>query len=72
MIGKKTANPGPDQSAAGASDDTRGRSKTPASGAAKEQTRETSQERADRKRAELQREMEKRAASGPAKKKRKF
>jgi hypothetical protein len=34
--------------------------------------RETSQERADRKRAELQKEIEKRAAAGPAKKKRKF
>jgi len=34
--------------------------------------RETSQERADRKRAELQRELEKKAAAGPAKKKRKF
>ncbi|KAL1864047.1 hypothetical protein VTK73DRAFT_6249 [Phialemonium thermophilum] len=34
--------------------------------------RETSVERADRKRAELQRELEKRAAGGPAKKKRKF
>lgn len=34
--------------------------------------RETSQERADRKRAELQRELERKAAAGPAKKKRKF
>lgn len=34
--------------------------------------RETSQERADRKREELKRELEKKAAAGPAKKKRKF
>ncbi|KAH7313434.1 XRCC4-like factor-domain-containing protein [Stachybotrys elegans] len=34
--------------------------------------RETSQERADRKRDELKRELEKKAAAGPAKKKRKF
>jgi hypothetical protein len=67
MIGKQAPSPGPD-----ASDDTRGRSKTPASQPKKEQVRETSQERADRKRAELQKEMEKRAAAGPAKKKRKF
>lgn len=38
----------------------------------KEETRETSQERADRKRQELKRELEKKAAAGPAKKKRKF
>jgi hypothetical protein len=69
MIGKKAASPEP--SAASASDDTRGRSKTPAA-ESKKQARETSQERADRKRAELQREIEKRAAAGPAKKKRKF
>lgn len=36
------------------------------------QARETSQERADRKREELKRELEKKAAAGPAKKKRKF
>jgi hypothetical protein len=72
MIGNKAASPGPDSSAASASDETRGRTKTPASQPQKEQVRETSQERADRKRAELQREMEKRAAAGPAKKKRKF
>ena len=72
MIGKKAPSPGPDPSAASANDDTRGRSKTPASQPKKEQVRETSQDRADRKRAELQKEMEKRAAAGPAKKKRKF
>jgi hypothetical protein len=70
VIGKKAASP--DASAASASDETRGRSKTPAAEPKKEQVRETSQERADRKRAELQREMEKRAAAGPAKKKRRF
>ncbi|KAK0669061.1 XRCC4-like factor-domain-containing protein [Cercophora samala] len=68
IIGKHT--PNPDAEASAASDDGRGRSKskTPA----KEQHRETSQERAERKRAELQRELESRAAAGPAKKKRKF
>lgn len=70
MVGKKA--PSPEASAAGASDDTRGRSKTPASEPKKEPVRETSQERADRKRVELQKEIEKRAAAGPAKKKRKF
>jgi hypothetical protein len=70
MIGKKAATP--DASATSASAETRGRSKTPALEPKKEQVRETSQERADRKRAELQKEMEKRAAAGPAKKKRKF
>ncbi|KAK4129793.1 XLF-domain-containing protein [Parathielavia appendiculata] len=70
-IGKKAARPGPDASAS-KSDDTRGRSKTPPSQHTKEKKRETSQERADRKRAELQKEIEKRAAAGPAKKKRKF
>ncbi|KAJ3537340.1 hypothetical protein NM208_g6358 [Fusarium decemcellulare] len=38
----------------------------------KAQQRETSQERADRRREELKRELEKKAAAGPAKKKRKF
>ncbi|KAK4175505.1 XRCC4-like factor-domain-containing protein [Triangularia setosa] len=68
IIGKHASNP--DAEASAASDDGRGRSKskTPA----KEQYRETSQERADRKRAELQRELENRAAAGPVKKKRKF
>ncbi|KAK4154694.1 XRCC4-like factor-domain-containing protein [Chaetomidium leptoderma] len=70
MIGKKASSPEPPTTSA--SDGTRGRSKTPASEPKKEQVRETSQERADRKRAELQREIEKRAAAGPAKKKRRF
>ncbi|KAL2132995.1 hypothetical protein VTI74DRAFT_3033 [Chaetomium olivicolor] len=69
MIGKKVPSPAPDASAG---DDTRGRGKTPAAEPKKEPLRETSQERADRKRAELQKEMEKRAVAGPAKKKRKF
>ncbi len=72
MIGKKAPSPTPDASAPSSSDVTRGRSKTPASQPKQEQVRETSLERADRKRAELQKEMEKRAAAGPAKKKRKF
>ncbi|KAK2599928.1 hypothetical protein QQS21_005312 [Conoideocrella luteorostrata] len=37
-----------------------------------EKPRETSQDRADRKREELKRELEKKAAAGPAKKKRRF
>ncbi|KAK9434937.1 XLF family protein [Metarhizium brunneum] len=37
-----------------------------------EQPRETSEERADRKREELKRELERKAADGPAKKKRRF
>ncbi|KAK0732445.1 XRCC4-like factor-domain-containing protein [Apiosordaria backusii] len=71
IIGKHSSTP--DAEASAPSEDGRGRSKskTPAS-AHKEQHRETSQERADRKRAELQRDLEKRAAAGPAKKKRKF
>jgi len=50
----------------------RGRSKSPSGATKRESPRETSQERADRKRAELQRELEKKAAAGPAKKKRRF
>ncbi|KAH6633889.1 XRCC4-like factor-domain-containing protein [Chaetomium sp. MPI-SDFR-AT-0129] len=73
---KKGAEASPSPGPSSTSDDTRGRSKTPAASAgqkaAAKAARETSQERADRKRAELQREMEKRAAAGPAKKKRKF
>lgn len=41
-------------------------------GASTAKPRETSKERADRKRAELKRDLEKKAAAGPAKKKRKF
>ncbi|KAL2022063.1 hypothetical protein VTK56DRAFT_6107 [Thermocarpiscus australiensis] len=72
MIGKRPASPGPETSATSVGEDGRGRSKAPASEPKKEPPRETSQERADRKRAELQRDLEKRAAAGPAKKKRKF
>ncbi|KAK3309411.1 XRCC4-like factor-domain-containing protein [Chaetomium strumarium] len=72
VIGKTAPSPVPEPSAASASDDSRGRSRTPATAPKEERKRETSQERADRKRAELQREMEKRAAAGPAKKKRRF
>lgn len=50
----------------------RGRSRSPGDRIKEEPPRETSQERADRKRAELQRELQKKAAAGPAKKKRKF
>ncbi|KAK0732000.1 XRCC4-like factor-domain-containing protein [Lasiosphaeris hirsuta] len=56
----------------GGSDDGRGRSNTPTSASKKGLPRETSQERADRKRAELQRDLERKAAAGPTKKKRKF
>lgn len=47
----------------------RGRSKSPS---VAPKPRETSEERADRKRAELQKELEWKAAAGPAKKKRRF
>lgn len=69
LIGKKVASPDPSAKAEGASDDGRGR---PQTAAKQDSTRETSLERADRKRSELQRDLERRAAAGPAKKKRKF
>lgn len=72
MIGKKAACPTPEATSTSLIDDGRGRTKTPVAETKKEQHRETSQERADRKRAELQKEMERRAAAGPVKKKRKF
>ncbi|KAK1623284.1 XRCC4-like factor-domain-containing protein [Colletotrichum phormii] len=50
--------------------ETRGRSKEDTEPLAK--LRETSQERADRKRDELQKEIQKKATTGPARKKRKF
>lgn len=53
-------------------DTARGRQTTREAGAAKEEPRETSTERADRRRAELKKDLEKKAAAGPAKKKRKF
>ena len=60
----KAPSPKPDSTAT-----RRGRSKSPG---AVPKPRETSEERADRKRAELQKELERRAAAGPAKKKRRF
>lgn len=71
-IGKKKASPVSEIRATSAGEGNRGRSKTPACEHKKEPERETSLERADRKRAELQKDLEKRAAAGPAKKKRKF
>lgn len=54
-------------------DTTRGRLATrKTSSQAEERPRETSEERADRKREELKRDLEKKAAAGPAKKKRRF
>ncbi|KAK0657849.1 XRCC4-like factor-domain-containing protein [Cercophora newfieldiana] len=72
VIGRQTlAAPSPQASDHG--EGLRGRSGSPAGAATKaEAPRETSQERADRKRAELQRDLERKAAAGPAKKKRKF
>lgn len=71
VIGKKS-NAEPSPQTESLSESSRGRSKTPAVVDKPERPRETSEERADRKRAELQRELEKRAAAAPAKKKRKF
>ncbi|KAK3693352.1 XRCC4-like factor-domain-containing protein [Podospora appendiculata] len=71
VIGKKAPSAEP-TAQADDNTDKRGRSKTPAAAPKQEQPRETSLERADRKRAELQRELERKAAAGPAKKKRKF
>ncbi|KAK0735185.1 XRCC4-like factor-domain-containing protein [Lasiosphaeria miniovina] len=73
MAGKKAPSAEPVTHMDGTSDDDRGRKKSAAAPRNKPETlRETSQERADRKRAELQKDLEKRAAAGPAKKKRKF
>ncbi|KAK0630360.1 XRCC4-like factor-domain-containing protein, partial [Bombardia bombarda] len=74
VIGKKPTNPETSAQVESGSDDERGRNKIKATAAPKKEPprRETSQERADRKRAELQKELEKKAAAGPAKKKRKF
>lgn len=52
--------------------DGRGRHSTRESSKEEVQPRETSTERADRRRAELKKELERKAAAGPAKKKRKF
>ena len=67
VIGKRSANQAPEDGVHNA----RGRSRE-AGEPTKDASRETSQERADRKRDELKRELEKKAAAGPAKKKRKF
>ncbi len=72
---KPTASPPPVEEPAPVAEETRGRSTTKAgqqSSEVKQEARETSLERADRKRQELQRDLEARAATGPAKKKRKF
>ncbi|KAJ4329148.1 hypothetical protein N0V84_000272 [Fusarium piperis] len=53
-------------------DEGRGRARSAKEDTTKPKPRETSQERADRRREELKRELEKKAAAGPAKKKRKF
>jgi len=71
VIGKKSAASRSPHSES-PSDKTRGRSGTPAAAVKKDTPRESSQDRADRKRADLQRELAKRAATAPAKKKRKF
>ncbi|KAJ9132096.1 Xrcc4-like factor 1 [Pleurostoma richardsiae] len=77
-IGKKVGPAGSSQSSQTMRDSERGRSRTPAAGdggsseAQEKRPRETSEERADRKRSELQRELDRKAAAGPVKKKRKF
>ncbi|KAK4446401.1 XRCC4-like factor-domain-containing protein [Podospora aff. communis PSN243] len=71
VIGKKVdATPSP--RASGSGEGPRGRSRSPSGNTNVEPPRETSQERADRKRAELQKDLQRKAAAGPAKKKRKF
>ncbi|KAH8174585.1 hypothetical protein LIA77_06004 [Sarocladium implicatum] len=67
VIGKRAADQAPEDGDHSA----RGRSREQGEPAG-QAPRETSQERADRKRDELKRELEKKAAAGPAKKKRKF
>ncbi|KAM7211522.1 XLF (XRCC4-like factor) domain containing protein [Rhypophila decipiens] len=73
VIGRKRPTPEPASHPDSDSEDGRGRSsKTAPAPAVKERKRETSKERADRKRLELEEEIRKKAALGPAKKKRKF
>jgi hypothetical protein len=72
IIGKKQTTPPSETPSADQTEDDRGRNKRVVSETKEQPVRETSLERADRKRAELQRDLEKRAAAGPAKKKRKF
>jgi hypothetical protein len=71
LIGKKKES---EAAPAAPARESRGRSGAPVNEEASSQpkARETSRERADRKREELKRELEKKAAAGPAKKKRKF
>lgn len=74
VIGKK-AGPAASRSDLSPEPTSRGRSCTPAAEreeADEAQPRENSEDRADRKRVELQKELERKAAAGPAKKKRKF
>ncbi|KAK3938449.1 XRCC4-like factor-domain-containing protein [Diplogelasinospora grovesii] len=71
VIGNKAPRTGTATPAEDTDDERRGRFDTQ-SAESKGAPRETSQERADRKRAELQRELDKKAAAGPSKKKRKF
>ena len=72
-IGKKAPSAEPTTYPESGSEDGRGRSNKPSPAAAlKSRPRETSQERADRKRVQLEEELRKKAAAGPAKKKRKF
>lgn len=70
-IGKNATLAERPQSHVGSGDDERGRPSTKAE-VVEDKPRETSEERADRKRTELQKELERKAAAGPAKKKRKF
>ena len=72
VIGKKGTNSTVAANTESTGGDDRGRRTTPSAELSKSHHRETSQERADRKRAELQRELERKAAAGPAKKKRRF
>ncbi|RSL71000.1 hypothetical protein CEP53_001639 [Fusarium sp. AF-6] len=69
VIGKKKVDTKEPQSVV---DENRGRARSTKEDAPKPKPRESSQERADRRREELKRELEKKAAAGPAKKKRKF
>ncbi|TPX16343.1 uncharacterized protein E0L32_003992 [Thyridium curvatum] len=73
QIGKKKETAPAGEPARGGEESSRGRGRTPAGdGAKEEKPRETSEERANRKREELEKELQRKAAAGPAKKKRKF
>ncbi|KAF5027116.1 hypothetical protein F66182_781 [Fusarium sp. NRRL 66182] len=69
VIGKQNGNDG---KPAAAADELSRRGRSTTKEAEDLTPRETSQERADRRREELKKELEKKAAAGPAKKKRKF